>query len=225
MFDVEHPMPPEAAVQPGVVPFGRPDFMAATGADRQAMAQMDRFLELLLEWNGRMNLVGPSAADSFWRRHAYDSAQLLALAPEAEIWADIGAGAGFPGLVLAILLKDRPGATVHLIESMAKRCQFLRAVSSALDLPTQVHNARAESLNLSPVDVVTARACAPLPRLLQYAYPLLRGKAFALFHKGREVETELAEARKAWRFEATLLPSASDPEGRILRLQRPARVR
>ena len=224
MFDVEHPMLPDPGPRPAGVAFGREDFVAATGADPLAMARMDDFLALLVEWKGRMNLVGPSAVDSFWSRHAHDSAQLLALAPDARIWADIGAGAGFPGLVLAILLKDRPGVAVHLIESMAKRCHFLRAVSAALDLPTHVHNARAESLHLSPVDVVTARACAPLPRLLQYAHPLLRGKAIALFHKGRDVEAEIAEARKTWRFEATLLPSASDPEGRILRLQRPARV-
>lgn len=204
--------------------FTRQDFALATGADVGTMAQMDRFLALLTDWNGRMNLVGPSALADFWGRHAWDSAQLLLLAPEARVWVDIGAGAGFPGIVISILLKDIPGVRVHLVESMAKRCAFLRAVSEELGLPTQVHNARAESLHLSPVDVVTARACAPLPRLLQYAGHLLRGKATALFLKGRDVEAEIAEARKTWRFEASLLPSASDPEGRILKLQRPSRV-
>ena len=204
--------------------FGRESFAVATGADLASMERMDRYLTLLSDWNERMNLVGPSARTDFWGRHAWDSAQLLGLAPDARTWVDIGAGAGFPGLVLAILLKDRPGVTVHLVESMAKRCVFLRAVSEALDLPTKVHNTRAESLNLSPVDIVTARACAPLPRLLQYAEPFLRGKATALFLKGRDVEAEIAEARKSWRFEAALVPSASDPEGRILKLQRPVRV-
>ncbi len=221
MFDVVHRMPHEFHVEHRMT---RDDFIAATGADAEAMARMDRFVELLSDWNQRMNLVGPSALGDFWGRHAWDSAQLLKLAPDALVWVDVGAGAGFPGLVLAILLKGRPGATVHLVESMAKRCVFLRAVSADLDLPTQVHNARAESVNLSPVDVVTARACAPLPRLLQYVHHLLRGKTTAFFLKGRDAETEIAEARKTWRFEATLTPSASDPEGRILKLQRPTLV-
>ena len=217
-------MPPDPVAETSALDFDRAAFQAATGCDDAAMARMDTFQGLLVEWNEKMNLVGPSAMASFWGRHAFDSAQLLALAPDAKIWADIGAGAGFPGLVLAILSRDRPGMAVHLIESIAKRCLFLRTVSAALDLPTQVHNARAESLNLSPVDIVTARACAPLPRLLEYARPLLRGKATALFLKGRDVDAEIAEARKTWRFEANLLPSRSDPEGRIVHLQRLSRV-
>ena len=104
-----------------------------------------------------MNLVGPSALAAFWLRHAYDSAQLLFLAPEALTWADLGAGAGFPGIVLAIKLKGREGAHVHLVESMAKRCRFLSEVVAALDLPATVHNVRAESLEIK-VDAVTARA-------------------------------------------------------------------
>ncbi len=214
-------MPPDVMTPPV---HGRDRFQQRTGADSGAMERMDRYLDLLADWNTRMNLVGPSALAEFWDRHALDSAQLLEHAPDARVWADIGAGAGFPGLVLAILLKDRPGVTVHLIESMAKRCAFLRTVSVALNLPTQVHNARAESLDLSPVHVVTARACAPLPRLLEYARPVLRGPAVALFLKGKDAEAELAEARKTWRFTAALLPSISGPDGRIIRLERLARV-
>ncbi len=214
-------MPPEVSPESTS---SRQLFQRRTGANAEAMNGMDEYVRLLTDWNSRMNLVGPSALAEFWDRHALDSAQLLDHAPEARIWADIGAGAGFPGLVLAILLKDRPGVTVHLIESMAKRCAFLRAVSTALNLPTQVHNARAESLDLSPVDVVTARACAPLPRLLEYARPLLRGSAVALFLKGKDAETELAEARKTWRFTASLMPSVSGADGRIVRLERLARV-
>ena len=204
--------------------FDRARFAAVTAATPEIMADMDQYLALLTEWNEKMNLVGPSALASFWGRHAYDCAQLIPMAPDARIWADIGAGAGFPGLVISILLKGRAGVQVHLIESMAKRCHFLTTVARSLDLPTEVHNSRAESADLSPVDVVTARACAPLPRLLQYARPLLRGGAIALFHKGREVEAEIAEARKTWSFQAELVQSASDPEGRILRLQRLKRV-
>jgi 16S rRNA (guanine527-N7)-methyltransferase len=107
---------------------------------------------------------------------------------------------------------------------MAKRCLFLKAVSEALDLPTEVHNARAESLKLSPGDVVTARALAPLPRLLQYAWPHLRGPTIALFLKGRDVEAEIAEARKSWSFQSELIASRSGEEGRILKLARLSRV-
>lgn len=228
MFEEVRLMPPESAADTGLTDappaFTRADFVTATGANAQTMADMDAYLALLTQWNERMNLVGPSALGAFWGRHAYDSAQLLTAAPDAKVWADLGAGAGFPGLVLAILLKDRPGVTVHLVESMAKRCVFLRAVAGELKLPTQVHNARAESLHLSPVDVVTARALAPLPRLLQYAYPVLRGAAVGLFLKGRDVEAEIGEARKSWTFDATLIPSGSDPQGRILKIQRLNRV-
>ena len=199
-------------------------FAAATGATAAQMADLDRFRALLTEWNEQMNLVGPSALEAFWGRHAYDSAQLLALAPDARTWADLGAGAGFPGLVLAILLKDRPEAHVHLVESMAKRCRFLQAVTEALGLPAIVHNARAESLSLS-VDIVTARACAPTVRLLEFAWPYLRKGATGLFLKGQDVEAELAEATRCWDFRPELLASLSDPSGRILRVKGLRRVR
>jgi len=204
--------------------FNRDEFIGATDASADVMARMDAFLAILTDWNSRMNLVGPSALAEFWGRHAFDSAQLLKLAPDARIWADLGAGAGFPGIILAIFLKDCEGARVHLIESMAKRCAFLRSVSIDLGLPTLIHNSRAESLQLSPVEVVTARALAPMPRLLEYAQPLLRGSAVGLFLKGRDVEKELEEARKSWRFDVSLSPSASDPEGRIVSLKRLSRV-
>ena len=199
-------------------------FAAATGAPHAQMADLEQFRTLLAEWNNRMNLVGPSALEAFWGRHAYDSAQLLKQAPDAETWADLGAGAGFPGLVLAILLKDRPGARIHLVESMAKRCRFLQAVIDDLALPAQVHNARAESLSLS-VDIVTARACAPVARLLEFAWPYLKKGATGLFLKGQDVDAEVAEATISWDFRAELLPSLSDPSGRILRVKGLRRAR
>lgn len=199
-------------------------FQAATGCSDVQLADMEAYLALLTEWNGKMNLVGPSALAEFWSRHAYDSAQLLRLAPEARTWADLGAGAGFPGLVLAILLKGRPGAKVHLVESMAKRCRFLGEVARALALPAEIHNARAEDLGIR-VDIVTARACAPLPRLLGYAEPYLRRGATGLFLKGQDVVSELTEAAKYWKFEAELSASSSHPDGRILQVKGLSRVR
>lgn len=199
-------------------------FAAAVGASPRAMADLEAFRALLEEWNGRMNLVGPSALAAFWPRHAHDSAQLLNLAPTARTWADLGAGAGFPGLVLAILLKDEPGAQLHLVESLTKRCKFLQAVVDELSLPATIHNARAESVSLK-VDVVTARACAPVTKLLGFAEPYLKRGAHGLFLKGQDVASELTEATKYWKFEAQLLPSLTHPEGRILSVKGLARAK
>jgi 16S rRNA (guanine527-N7)-methyltransferase len=198
-------------------------FQAATDASPQQMADLEAFRALLAEWNEVMNLVGPSALAEFWPRHAWDSAQLLKLHPEALTWADLGAGAGFPGLVLAILLKGRANAHVHLVESMAKRCRFLSEVVKTLDLPATVHNRRAEELKLK-VDAVTARACAPMPRLLGYAQPFLKQGAKGVFLKGQDVDAELTEATKYWKFEADLAPSLSSPNGRIVEIRGPVRA-
>lgn len=199
-------------------------FARAAGATPEQVADLDRFRQLLAEWNERMNLVGPATLDVFWNRHAWDSAQLLKLAPEALTWADLGAGAGLPGLVLATLGKGRPGFRIHLVESMAKRCRFLSEVVRELDLPATVHNARAENLQLA-VDIVTARACAPLARLLGYARPYLKAGATGLFLKGQDVAAELDDAAKSWEFEADTVPSLSDPRGQIVRVRRLGRAR
>ncbi|TCS12936.1 16S rRNA (guanine(527)-N(7))-methyltransferase RsmG [Caulobacter sp. BK020] len=193
-------------------------FQRLTCCSDTQLADLTRFQALLAEWNEVMNLVGPATIATYWNRHAWDSAQLLALAPEAKVWADLGAGAGLPGIVLAILLKDTPGAKVHLVESMAKRCRFLRVVADELVLPVEIHNARAEDLDLK-VDVVTARACAPMVRLLGYAQPYLKRGATAWFLKGQDVASELAEAATYWKFESDLRPSRSDPRGQIVQVK------
>lgn len=193
-------------------------FQRLTGCSDAQLADLTRFQALLAEWNEVMNLVGPATIAPYWNRHAWDSAQLLRLAPEARTWADLGAGAGLPGVVLAILSKDTPGAKVHLVESMAKRCRFLRAAAEELGLPVEIHNARAEDLDLK-VDVVTARACAPMVRLLGYAQPYLKRGAVAWFLKGQDVASELAEAATYWKFESDLRPSLSDPRGQIVQVK------
>ena len=199
-------------------------FAEAAGASPAQMADLKRFRVLLGEWNEKMNLVGPATLPVFWNRHAWDSAQLLKLAPRAEVWADLGAGAGLPGLVLAVFGKGRPGFHVHLVESMTKRCRFLADVVAALDLPATVHNARAENLDLA-VEIVTARACAPLWRLLGYARPYLQAGATGLFLKGQDVVSEMKEAARYWEYEADVVPSKSDPRGRIVRVKRLGRAR
>ena len=171
-----------------------------------------------------MNLVGPATLTDFWSRHAWDSAQLLRLAPEALTWVDLGAGAGLPGVVLAILGQGRTGFHVDLVESMAKRCRFLLEVVRGLNLPATVRHDRAENLDLD-VDIVTARACAPLPRLFGYARPYLKGRTVGLFLKGQDVVSELDEATRYWEFEADIVPSLSNEGGRIVRVRSPVRAR
>lgn len=211
------------ALTPVAAAYGPAQFQAQSGASDLQMEDLAQFRSLLFEWNGRMNLVGPSAEAEFWSRHVLDSAQLLIHQPQALSFADLGAGAGFPGIVLACLLKGRPGAQVQLIESMAKRCRFLSEVVSQLDLPATVRQARAEDLRLK-VQVVTARACAPMVRLLGFAEPYLKQRAVGLFLKGQDIEAELKEAAKSWRFDASLYPSLSHPQGRVVALQRVSRV-
>jgi len=224
------PMPLESASlkgpteRPPHVPAAEPmtpaQFQAFSAASDAAMADLERFRRMLVEGNEQMNLVGPATLPDFWSRHAWDSAQLLQVMPDARVWADLGAGAGFPGLVLAILLKGELNARVHLVESMAKRCRFLTQVVEALDLPATVHNARAEDLTLS-VEVVTARACAPMGRLFGYARPYLKSGAVGLFLKGQDVAAELEEATRYWKFDADSSPSLSDNRGRIVSVKGP----
>jgi len=214
---------PDLALAPETI-LDAAGFQARVGATDAQIEDLARFQELLAEWNEVMNLVGPLTIATYWTRHALDSAQLIPLAPEAVTWADLGAGAGLPGVILAILLKGRAGAKVHLVESMTKRCRFLEVVAKDLDLPVQIHNARAEDLKLK-VDIVTARACAPMTKLLGFAEPYLRSGAVGLFLKGQDVEAELSEARKVWTFDADLRTSQSDPRGRIVQVKRLSRVR
>jgi 16S rRNA (guanine527-N7)-methyltransferase len=191
------------------------EFQRLTRADPARMSELEAFLGRLTEMNAVMNLVGPDTILDFWNRHAWDSAQLLDLAPGARTWADLGAGAGFPGLVLAILIKDRQDAHVWLIDSLQKRCRFLQAVVDALTLPATVIWGRAEQQALN-VDVVTARAVAPMDKLLGYAQPYLQRGAQGLFLKGEKAELELQEATKVWQVDADLSVSRSDPRGRIV---------
>ncbi|MBL0948098.1 16S rRNA (guanine(527)-N(7))-methyltransferase RsmG [Brevundimonas sp.] len=188
------------------------------------MGELERFRAMLEETNAVMNLVGPDTLPDFWLRHAWDSAQLLEVEPRALTWADLGAGAGFPGLVLAILLKDRPGAHVWLIDSLGKRCRFLTKVVETLGLPATVVHGRAEEQKIS-VERVTARAVAPMERLLGYAQPYMQRGAQAVFLKGERAEEELREARKSWQFSHELRPSQSDPRGRIVCIGSLRRVR
>jgi 16S rRNA (guanine527-N7)-methyltransferase len=194
-------------------------FMEAIGMTADCKRDVDAFREMLTAANARTNLVGASTLADFQRRHFIDSAQLAWFEPDARIWADLGSGAGLPGVILAILMKGRSGGHVHLVESMAKRCRFLAEVASRLSLPVSLHHVRAEDLALD-VEVVTARACAPLTRLLGFSRSYMARGARGLFLKGQEVESEIAEARAVWRFSWRTHRSLSDPRGRVLAIER-----
>lgn len=187
---------------------------------RETWARLERLVETLDHWQATTNLVAPSTLDAVWTRHVADSAQLARLVPEtASVWVDIGSGAGFPGLVVAAM---RPDMRVHLVESNAKKAAFLRAAARAMDLDVMVHGARAEAVigaALKSADVVSARALASLTELLGLAAQLLKTGAVGLFPKGREAVAELTEAKKSWRFEASLSPSLTDREARIVRVE------
>jgi 16S rRNA (guanine527-N7)-methyltransferase len=202
--------------------------LALTPVSRETAARLDRFVALLLEWQRKINLVAPSTLPHLWTRHVADSLQLLTLAPGAKAWLDLGSGSGFPGMAIACALADIPGCRVDLVESNARKAAFLREGARILGLSAVVHCARIEDFMLragsEPVDIVTARALAPLPQLLDYAAPALQRGAQGLFPKGQDVEAELTEATKSWSIAVELVPSRTDPKGRIVVVRRADRL-
>jgi 16S rRNA (guanine527-N7)-methyltransferase len=187
---------------------------------RETHEKLDLLERELRRWQAIKNLVGPATLDHIWDRHIVDSLQLLELVPEARTWIDLGSGAGFPGLVLAIAGQER-GLKVHLVESNSRKCAFLRQIARLTGAAAMVHEARLETVIpgfVGKVDVVSARALASLTQLLEWTEPMLKTGTIGLFPKGREVESELTEARKRWTFKADILPSRTDSEARILRI-------
>jgi 16S rRNA (guanine527-N7)-methyltransferase len=194
--------------------------LALTPVSRETLERLDRFAETLLSWQARMNLIASSTIPHLWTRHIADSLQLLDLAPEARIWIDLGSGGGFPGMVIACALADRPGTMVHLVESSTKKAAFLQDAQRLAGVPATIHPERIDSFAkrfAGKADVVTARALAPMNRLLAEAFPLLtKSGAQGLFPKGQDAELELRETGKSWMMDATLVPSRTDPKGRIV---------
>lgn len=207
----------------GVTPYGEQEFASDFDVSRETLSRFRLYASKLEKWNRAINLVGRGTMPDLWRRHFLDSAQLLNHLPakvnRATSWVDLGSGAGFPGLVLALL----GAGEVHLVESDMRKSSFLREVSRETGLRVQVHTQRIESLHMPSVDYVTARACAPLPGLVDYARPLLRPGGHCLFLKGSNLDEELTLLRKAGKMHpdfarADVFASESDPQGRILRL-------
>ena len=196
--------------------------LALTPVLRETEARLDRYVALLLEWQAKTNLVAPSTLPNLWTRHISDSLQLLAIAPSAKRWADLGSGGGFPGVVLACALAETSGAMIHLVERNAKKAAFLREALRVTNSQGTVHLAdirdTVESI-VGKVDCVAARAVAPLHQLIGFAEPLMmRGGAKALFLKGRDVEAELTEATKYWNIVPQLHPSRTGGHGWIVEL-------
>ena len=210
---------PNQKITPADLAADRARALELVAVSRETAARLDLFVAHLLRVAPHLNLIARSTLPHVWTRHVADSLQLLPLAPDAKCWIDLGSGAGFPGLVIACALAGRPGATVHLVESIGKKAAFLREAVNLLQVPAVIHAVRIEdfgkNFKLRP-DVVTARALAPLDELLKLAQPLLKTGAQGLFPKGQDVEVELTLASKYWNIEAQLVPSTTSPEGRIV---------
>ncbi len=186
---------------------------------RETEKRLDRFVEALLLWQQTTNLVASSTLARVWTRHVADSLQLIDLAPEARVWVDFGSGGGFPGIPIACVLAEKPGAMVHLVESNGKKTAFLREAVRITGVPAKIHQERAEKFGEScteAVHAVTARALAPLKTLFDQAFPLIARGAVGLFPKGQDVDAELTEAAKYWSIEAEKVPSKTSPEGCIV---------
>jgi 16S rRNA (guanine527-N7)-methyltransferase len=193
--------------------------LALVPVSRETAARLDHYVALLLDWQSRMNLIAASTVPMLWTRHIADSLQLLAILPQARQWADLGSGAGFPGVPIACALADQSSAEVHLIESNKKKAAFLHEAVRVTGAPALVHAERVADFARGfrgRFEVVTARALAPLPELLSIAYPLLKSGAQGLFPKGQDVDAELTEATKCWSIQASFVPSRTDPKSRIV---------
>lgn len=197
----------------------RAEALRLTPVSRETQQRLETFVALLLQWQQKTNLISPATIPNLWTRHVADSLQLIDLAPNAKFWVDFGAGGGFPAIPVACALAERPGAQVHLVESNGKKAAFLREAIRATGVPAVVHQKRIEDCGDSfgdKVDVVSARALAPLKILCDQAFPLIARGAVGLFPKGQDVAAELTEAAKYWRIEAETVPSRTSPEGCIV---------
>jgi len=197
--------------------FGPEAFQRAANVSRETLARLKLLVGLLEDWNQRHNLVSRHSLVEVWRRHIWDSAQLSDFIPaSAQSLVDLGSGAGFPGMVLALLLRDRPRFHAVLYEATRKKCAFLEVAAERIGVAAEVRHARIEDAPPESFDVVAARACAPLSRLLLYASTFQGPNTRNLFLKGQNVGAELTEAHKYWRMSVEGHPSRSDPTGTIL---------
>lgn len=197
----------------------RANALRLTPVSRETEERLALLVAELRRWQLAKNLVSNATLSDVWTRHIADSLQLFALAPDAETWLDLGSGGGFPGLVIGICLAERSHGHIHLVESNARKCAFLRHAARLTHAPVTVHNARIEDVIdyfSGKIDVVCARALAPLPLLLDWCKELLRTGALGLFPKGQHLDAELTDASKYWKIQASAVSSVTDAAARIL---------
>lgn len=200
-------------------PLKAAEFQAMMGVSDSVLGRLEAYVALLRKWQLKVNLVGNRSLKDVWRRHILDSAQLGPLLPAAGgVVADIGSGAGFPGMVLAITQNPNK-VEIHLIESNGRKCAFLMEVNRMTQAGAIIHHSRVENLPGMKTDVVTARAVAPMEKLLLYANPLLKKGGQCLFLKGKKWREELTEVQKKWIIKESTIPSLSDPSGMVVKLE------
>jgi 16S rRNA (guanine527-N7)-methyltransferase len=207
--------PMTANVRPVRLPLGPTGFARISGVSRETLEKLTAYVELLSQWNRRINLVSANTMGDIWRRHILDSAQLAKYLPRhTRVVADLGAGAGLPGLVLAAMGVPE----MHLVESDLRKSAFLREAARIMDVPVALHPERIEKVAAFAADAVVARACANLYQLIDYSEKFLAPKSVCLFLKGESAAAELAAAEASWRFASETIASVSDPSGVILKL-------
>jgi 16S rRNA (guanine527-N7)-methyltransferase len=202
-------------VRPVRLPLGATGFARVGNVSRETLARLSNYVDLLEQWNRRINLVGRNTMGDVWRRHILDAAQLWPLLPpRTRVLVDLGSGAGIPGLVLAAMGVPE----VHLVESDQRKAAFLREASRAMEISAIIHPERIEKLPSFDVDIVTARGLADLSELLDLSEKFLSKRTICLFLKGKSVAPELAGAKESWAMSVEEIQSRSDPNGVILKL-------
>lgn len=193
---------------------------------RETLGRLSSYVDLLVQWQQKTNLIASSTVEQIWDRHVADSLQVLALKPDCRKWLDLGSGGGFPGLVIAAAMADQKDASVTLVESNQKKAAFLRQANRKMDAGAKIHNGRIEDFAGQGIEVsvVTARALATLPLLLELAYPWMAKGAVALFHKGRDFERELEECDGLWNFDLVHHQSLISADSAILEISNLQRV-
>lgn len=204
-------------------PFDRLQKVAGP-VSRETFDRLKAFEALFRHWAARINLAAPSTLEDTWGRHILDSAQLIRLAPAANHWLDLGTGGGFPGVVVAILLKGRESGQADLVESNRKKAAFLQTAVAQTGAPGRVHACRIEQAAVKQPDILIARALAPLPQLFEFSERWLSTGSRALFHKGRGYRAEVEESRNAWRFDLVEHPNVVSSDGMILEITRLQRL-
>ncbi len=196
--------------------------LALTPVSRETAERLDILAQQVMKWQRVKNLVSSHALATLWTRHVADSLQLLDLAPGARTWLDLGSGGGFPGLVIAAAFAERGNAATFLVESNGRKCAFLREAARAMSVPATIIHARLEMIvddYVGKVDVVSARALAALPDLVEWTHKLLTTGTIGLFPKGLDLDRELTDASKCWSINSSIHNSLTDSSGRILRVQ------